>query len=185
MPNHLSFVCSPPLRPQTTYHTFAHSDYTSAADRGLGLLIPQQVYQPRASYSPLSPIHFSCGGVPGVRLVDAEPGVIRSLDNRTVVPTLNPRGNRMTLRIFWPGYDDWAFENITIKHHTPQGNGYNMEELAGTVAVHIRKFYQDRGYSSCSAPGWEIHMFPFETLYLLELRHVGQSSWQPVLVCRS
>lgn len=107
MTNHFSFVYSPPLHPQAAYHTFVDPDlaYTTASSRA-GPLVPQRVYQPNISYTPLAPVRFSCGGVPGIRVVDAEPGVIRNLDHRTFRPLLNPTGNRITLRIlvcinFW------------------------------------------------------------------------------------
>ncbi len=76
-----------------------HPDLTYPNDR-TGYLIPQQVYQPPTGYTPLDSVRFSCGGVAGVRVVDAEPGVIRNLDNRTFRPLINPVGNRIALRIF-------------------------------------------------------------------------------------
>ena len=42
----------------------------------------------------------------------------------------------------WPGYLAWEYPSIAIRHFGTSANGYTMEELAGTVSNHIRKFYQ-------------------------------------------
>ncbi|KAI0092288.1 hypothetical protein BDY19DRAFT_591136 [Irpex rosettiformis] len=166
----------------STFHVFTHPDYAYAANCRPGILVPQQVYKSPAGYQQLSPIRFTMRNVPGIRLVDALPGVIQGLDSRGFSPPLSVTGNRITLRILWPGYGDWAHPNIAIQHFDARGNRYTMEELAGAIANRIQRFYQEMRCNPCTAAGWELQKFPFNDLYLVELRHVGQSSWQPVLM---
>lgn len=84
-------------------------------------------------------------------------------------------------------------------------NAYTLEQLACTVARHVRLFYNvcimcsvhdspDSQLSSVQdmvaiasmerAADWWLNHVPFERLYLIELRHAALGSWQPVLCYR-
>ena len=40
---------------------------------------------------------------------------------------------------------------------------------------------QEHTNSPSSEPDWHLSRYPLDKLYLLELRHVSEGSWQPVL----
>lgn len=55
--------------------------------------------------------------------------------------------------------------------------------LAWNVVDRLLKDYQEMGQVRSREEGWQLARVPFEQVYLLELRHVGVGSWQPVLAC--
>lgn len=107
----------------------------------------------------------------------------------------------------WPGYEPWADTDSinlikidpTTSHHMP----CTWQEVTQQVARRFLAFFIVR-FTSCirikillcsslakamrSSPGpmgkypdWQITRIPFAQLYLVELRNVSPSGWQPVI----
>jgi lipase chaperone LimK len=93
---------------------------------------------------------------------------------------------------------------MSISDHSARSTTFTMRRLVQALAKHIRKFYEvsqaffgketqsDRfGFElqEMTDPGtprgvdqrWALERIDFDRLYLTELQHVSQGSWQPVL----
>ncbi|GJE92925.1 hypothetical protein PsYK624_090840 [Phanerochaete sordida] len=182
-------MAQPPALPiatnPSTHHTFV--DYTEPIPSLLpGLLVPQQVYRPQSApggFVRLDSIPFCHNGRIGIRLRDAvDSARIAGLYAAQSQPTLSETGMRVTLRILWPGYQEWRYENgIDIFDHTYNANPQTLERIANKVAKLIRTFCEEMTNANPAEPGWAVGADTFNQLYLIELRHVSKGSWQPVI----
>ncbi|GJE92955.1 hypothetical protein PsYK624_091140 [Phanerochaete sordida] len=89
---------------------------------------------------------------------------------------------RVTLRIHWPGYQDWRFENgIDVFDHTHNANPQTLERIVQKVARLVRTFYDEMRVNGSREQDWCLDRINFDDLYLVELRQVSKGSWQPVI----
>ncbi|KAI0764077.1 hypothetical protein BC629DRAFT_1725724 [Irpex lacteus] len=104
------------------------------------------------------------------------------LDNRLAPHTID--ASRIGIRILWPGYRSWEFRNMSVVDNTVNSNTYSMERLLNTLANKIWLFYQEMSSPSAGVPldkDWALRTVDFDRLFITELQHVSQGSWQPVL----
>lgn len=175
------------------YHTFMLFVQEPQDEHDLsGIVVPQRVYVPPTPTPPhllLPPVRFMVNGRVGVRLTDALNPAFTGLEHRTHTPRMSHTAVRVTLRIWWPGYDQWSV-NMPICDNTAATNPFNMLGIARRVATVVQEFYGNMQDVQPNAPDqatfdWRIRNIPFDSLYLAELRHVSQGSWQPVLCFRA
>lgn len=172
------------------FHNFM--DFTPAEQGRLpGIVAPQRVYVPPPSQqggNPLPTIKFDSREHVGIRLEDALQHRTQGLLEPTRTPAMSTTGVRVAMRILWPCYDVWT-TNMPICDHTPNANAFNMVTIAHRVASVIRDFYNDMSHvavnPNADGADWGVHRIPFSQLYLVELRHVSQGSWQPVVCFRA
>ncbi|KAJ3553989.1 hypothetical protein NM688_g3336 [Phlebia brevispora] len=163
----------------SAYHNFM--DYQSPVQVPVqGVIVPQEVYrnaQPLPQANP--PVRFYVQNVLGIRLTDALQGNFAHLHGAGVAVPLT-QANRISCRINWPGYEAWS-DGMHIIDNNAQP--YTLARLAQTIARTIRKFFNDNAHVATQEPrlDWAVNNIPFESLYLLELRHVSTGSWQPVI----
>ncbi|KAI0696161.1 hypothetical protein BC835DRAFT_885681 [Cytidiella melzeri] len=146
--------------------------------------IPQPRYTVPGLYIAQSPLIFTTRGRVGVNLRAACDGLLDDLDNSHSQPMMSvaPKRERITLRILWPGYQPWAFVNMAVTGHSRENNNYTTRQLVHALARHIYTFYRDRIRNKPGTDaGLDLHTIDFNRLYLTELQHVSQGSWQPVL----
>ncbi|KAI0339051.1 hypothetical protein BDW22DRAFT_627156 [Trametopsis cervina] len=145
------------------------------------VLVPQQSYQAPRAFQRHNSILFTAQGAPGINLRYACDGALELLDEQEVQPTLSNTSARITLRILWPGYPMWTFTNLAITDHTYVATNLNMRQIAHNVARCIQRFFQDMAGVGGEQPQWITDIIDFDRLYLTELIHVSQGSWQPIL----
>ncbi|KAJ3553987.1 hypothetical protein NM688_g3334 [Phlebia brevispora] len=140
---------------------------------------PQEVYQNTQPHQPRPPVQFFNNGVLGIRLVDAIAGHVSGLHEAGTLAPLTG-ANRITCRINWPGYESWSDGLHVVDHNTQP---YTLARLAQVIAKTIQKFCGDNAQVRTREPraDWAVNSIPFESLYLLEIRHVSSGSWQPVI----
>ncbi|KAJ3556422.1 hypothetical protein NM688_g2032 [Phlebia brevispora] len=180
---------------QLTFHNFM--DYDDQV-QVRGIIVPQEVYRNPQPYEPRPPVQFFVNNVLGIRLVDALAGDIAGLHaaNRGVPLT---HATRISCRINWPGFDPWNDSlHVNDNHIEP----FTLSRLAQAIARTVHKFFtvssniklfrhvklaatvrQDNMHVRTRERrmDWAVNDIPFESLYLLELRHVSAGSWQPVV----
>ncbi|KAI0092296.1 hypothetical protein BDY19DRAFT_591608 [Irpex rosettiformis] len=152
----------------------------------VGLVIPQDVYPAPQPYDRLPNVQFTMRGVLGVRLIDALNPAFNGLDNPGYVPRMSVDAKKITLRLKWPGYAEWK-EVVHVFEHTYNLNPNTTRKIAQVIAQKVQVFWNDLRYEHYTGvvDGWQLANFPLERLVLLELRHVSQGSWQPVLAALS
>ncbi|KAJ3553985.1 hypothetical protein NM688_g3338 [Phlebia brevispora] len=145
-----------------------------------GVILPQEVYQPLVPDQSRPPVRFIVDDVLGIRLVDAIAWHGRLHGTGTVAPLTE--ANRITCRINWPGYEPWSHGLHVVDHNAQP---YTLMRLAQAIARTIQEFFLDNTHVKTQEPrpDWDINSIPFESLYLLEIRHVSTGSWQPVISC--
>ncbi|KAI0812640.1 hypothetical protein BC629DRAFT_1589375 [Irpex lacteus] len=96
-------------------------------------------------------------------------------------------GNKVSLRVNWPGCQAWSDSIGVHTTHNGQPTFITKSKLACAVAKAIQRFY--KGYHRSDQweinAGWTPKDIRFEDLILYELRHVSKGSYQPVLLIRS
>ncbi|KAI0791469.1 hypothetical protein BC629DRAFT_1509756 [Irpex lacteus] len=149
-------------------------------------VIPQGVFPTSQTYTPLPNVTFTVSGALGIRLVDALNPAFHGLCDAGVVPRMTKDAKKFILRLKWPGYPAWS-EVVHAYDHTYMANPNTLKKVAQLAAQKIQMFCHElhrHPYDvSSGGDGWQIERHPLETLVLLELRHVSQGSWQPVLAC--
>ncbi|KIP06387.1 hypothetical protein PHLGIDRAFT_119015 [Phlebiopsis gigantea 11061_1 CR5-6] len=167
--------------PAKQYHTFV--DFTDGPLHR-GVVVPQEVYAAPAgqNFSPQPPLSFSVNGVLGVRLEDALRQPVLGLADGDVPPNIHISSTRLTLRVSWPGYHlsnyQGAIQLFDNKNHS---SPRNLTHIAYQIAKCIQTFYNEQSRVTGADAGWQLSRYPFERLYLLQLRQVANGSWQPVL----
>ncbi|GJE97177.1 hypothetical protein PsYK624_133900 [Phanerochaete sordida] len=173
----------------TTRNVHFVTDYPRNVQNGLpGMIVPQFVYEaPRptghARDEALPTLMFhSADGTLGVRVQDVLDGrahIARAED----APRLSLTGTRVSLRICWPGYEDWTFNNaINLFDSTPAKKPVKLARIVDKIALAVSAFYSEMGTVTAKDDGaWDVRRIPLESLYLVELRQVLQASWQPVI----
>ncbi|GJE88278.1 hypothetical protein PsYK624_043610 [Phanerochaete sordida] len=147
------------------------------------ILVPQAVYtvpHRLEAFEPPLPIRF---GPDGVTVDRAHAGDLDELPDADAGITDIEIGQRIAIRINWPGYSGWC-KHLTI----PSSLGRCTKgRLAMEIARYITLFLNDMRQATPSEDtrrsGWEITNCGPEDMVLLEIRKVSRGSWQPVL-CR-
>ncbi|KAI0339045.1 hypothetical protein BDW22DRAFT_1487138 [Trametopsis cervina] len=160
------------------YHSFMNVQgaYTGT------VVVPQLIYRTAPGYRPLHSTGFCVNGVPGVKLADALTSNLNHLDRAGELVELGPTmAKKVTLRINWPGYDNWS-DTIHLLDHGYDANQITRAKLAYEIARKVRTCLQDLATlrSRDATQDWWAARYPIERLVLLELRHVAAGSWQPV-----
>ncbi|KIP06405.1 hypothetical protein PHLGIDRAFT_462428 [Phlebiopsis gigantea 11061_1 CR5-6] len=172
----------------SNFHTFMDFDDQLPP----GIIVPQKVYAAPAhmTWRPLPCIKFLSDASLGLSIQKAiVSSRVDGLQNAHTNPSLAPPGvARITLRIIWPGYEPWVDTDSinlikidpTTSHHMP----CTWQEVTQQVARRFLAFF----IAMRSSPGpmgkypdWHISRIPFAQLYLVELRNVSPSGWQPVI----
>ncbi|GJE88849.1 hypothetical protein PsYK624_049360 [Phanerochaete sordida] len=139
------------------------------------------------------------GGKMGIRLADALCLPLPRLNDAKSELKPSEIGTHITLRILWPGYVLWR-RKLILNDPTRKAGAMTLEQLAQRIAMQLRDFCeasasllpyisprsqccteQAKCQESPGEPDWQIVPGCFEELYLIELRHVSQGSWQPVI----
>lgn len=102
----------------------------------------------------------------------------------------------------WPGYDEWKFVNMAVRDSTKDKKPYSRGQVAHKLADVIKKFcdvkplyvpkcddvlidhLQEMKFNLPTRgvdPKWCLQNIRLDRLYMAELRHVSQGTWQPVL----
>ncbi|EKM52681.1 uncharacterized protein PHACADRAFT_211903 [Phanerochaete carnosa HHB-10118-sp] len=147
-----------------------------------GILVPQKIYNNHgATFERRASVIFP----PGTSLRRA---LARAFANDTRfqqrISTSDPSKLKFTLRLEWPGYAPW---NCNIQgteragHSEPVLLSVLAERVAHAVEKFLAKSVQQNADIPPSKPGWNVDAIRFEGLSLVELRHVSEGSWQPVL----
>ncbi|GJE92898.1 hypothetical protein PsYK624_090560 [Phanerochaete sordida] len=154
-----------------TYHSFA------TLEDAPGLVVPQKVYVANSHFDRRQPIIFPSG----TYLWKAEASHYVDQPAYRARPTTSARDKlKFTLRLAWHGYKPWN-RVIQGTERSDAPGPVALGILAKEIADAIRFFYQMHTEVATSEPGWAVTRIPFEKLILLELRHVSDGSWQPVL----
>ncbi|GJE92914.1 hypothetical protein PsYK624_090730 [Phanerochaete sordida] len=153
------------------YHTFM------TIENSQGIVVPQKGYVANSHFDKREPVIFPRG----TYLWRAE--ARHYVDHPAYRPRVTTSACdklKFTLRLAWSGYKPWGrVIQGTERSDTPGPITLGM--LAKRVADAIRSFYQIHAEVATSEPDWAVTRIPFEKLILLELRHVSDGSWQPVL----
>ncbi|GJE95540.1 hypothetical protein PsYK624_117260 [Phanerochaete sordida] len=126
---------------------------------------------------------FSTGGRRGVHLQAALRLPIHGLDAAYSVQNVAWDGHRAGLHILWPGYSAWSLSDA-LTSHAKYGGQQTLAGLANQVARSFQQFYNDVQATELIEHAWRLQNVPFENLYLVELRMVTRSSWQPIICAR-
>ncbi|KAI0812632.1 hypothetical protein BC629DRAFT_1474484 [Irpex lacteus] len=161
-----------------------------------GIILCQNVYVSPASttgFTPGQPIQFIHNRFPGIPLVVALHScrecdeACTGLEGGSTASPMVAEGNKVLLRVNWPGCQAWSDTINVHTTHNGQTTFINKSKLACTVAKAIKRFY--KGYHRSAHwevyAGWTPEGTRFEDLILYELRHVSKGSYQPVLLIRS
>ncbi|GJE92903.1 hypothetical protein PsYK624_090610 [Phanerochaete sordida] len=166
------------------------TDYSDGAILRLpGVIIPQKEYKSpsaQAAFNRLPGAHtaFGClrstiirrfdGGL-GISFGSALSGSTQDLHAAHSMPHLSDTHMRVTLRILWPGYPDWQYENgADALDYT---NSWTLEILVQKVARLVQNFYEEMKVNvsrSEHAQPWRLDRINFSDLHLVELRQVIQ-----------
>ncbi|EKM52696.1 uncharacterized protein PHACADRAFT_211913 [Phanerochaete carnosa HHB-10118-sp] len=154
------------------YHTFNN------APDDCGMLVPQKVYtQHGATFERRASVIFP----PETYLHRA---LARAFANDTRfqqrIPTSDFSKLKFTLRLEWPGYAPWNC-NIQGTERAGHPEPVLLSVLAERVAHAVEKFFAKNANIPSSERDWNVGAIRFEGLSLVELRHVSEGSWQPVL----
>lgn len=160
--------------------------HTSFTDSSLpvlnfpGLYIPQSVWVPAAGprdWERMHTIRFTQNGRQGINLGDAYRRNFNGMPDGQVIPCTSTTSQRVAIRINWPGYEPWH-KHVNVANNSEH---INKARLAYEVAKEVQRFYSEMGHNRGKERDWRVEVVPFEQLVLIELRHVGTGSWQPVL----
>ncbi|KAI0696151.1 hypothetical protein BC835DRAFT_884613 [Cytidiella melzeri] len=153
-------------------------------DPMVSIIVPQTVYASPSPGSRQPPIQFSSNGAPGVSLQSALNPSYNGLTHGTqLVPLPESAGtSSISICIQWPGYPPMR-KNINF---TEKMNGkltYRMLAMmtAKIVQQCMMEMASPNVRSSERSSDWWASAVPFESLSLLELRHISPGLWQPVL----
>ncbi|KAI0092297.1 hypothetical protein BDY19DRAFT_591459 [Irpex rosettiformis] len=146
------------------------------------LIVPQDVYPAPQAYECLPNVEFKKGGVLGVRLIDVLNPAFNGLDNPGSVPHMSIAAKNITLLLKWPGHSEWK-EAVDVFDQACGVNSNTTRKIAQIVAQKIQIFWKDFHIEQYAGEiyTWRRSQIPIEKIVLLELRHVSQDSWQPVL----
>lgn len=166
-----------------SYHTFMdYMDYKTALP---GIIVPQAVYSSTGHNSTQPPIRFATNGVPGVHLLSAlSPNYNGVMNANQPVPFPNNEGKMaFSMCMQWPGYP-----SVQKKFPIPDkmNNGqFTYRIMAMIVARMVQQCMAELArpgmQSAERSADWWASEVSFDSLWLLELRHVSTGLWQPVL----
>ncbi|KAI0083593.1 hypothetical protein BDY19DRAFT_977019 [Irpex rosettiformis] len=125
-------------------------------------------------YIQLPPISFSIDNAQGVRLSDAIRRDFSAFGDQDA-QVMDVPGDKVTYVFEWPGYTTVRKQVNARRKHGVQ----NRNRIAQQIAKIVNKFIHEQHNYTSLGPEWRVgpDFIEFESVYLVELKRISDSTW--------